>query len=197
MGGAVFGLRRVLCVAHGSAGCPRRDALCASRLGLRRGEGLMLLMRRCTLRPLKVRSLDPGWSCGIRFFGPRMDLRGLARSPDECDRGDTRTAAARTAGSTAVPSEAHNAPPNSCRMRSCAKMRLQLFWNVHLQIIGLKVPWNEHLQKIPGAGGSIFHSPVATRDAPLSRFLCPVQVCGTTSHPANRHPGLNGGKGKG
>ncbi len=39
-------------------------------------------------------------------------------------------------------------------MRSYARTRLQLLWNVHLQIIRLKVPWNEQLQKIPGGGAS-------------------------------------------
>ena len=42
--------------------------------------------------------------------------------------------------------------PKSFTMRTYAKTRLQLPWNPHLQIIGLKVRWNEHLQKIPGWG---------------------------------------------
>jgi hypothetical protein len=44
--------------------------------------------------------------------------------------------------------------PNPFRMRTYAKTCLQLLWNVQLQIIGLKVPWNEHLQKTPGVGAS-------------------------------------------
>ncbi len=41
----------------------------------------------------------------------------------------------------------------SFRMRTYAKMCLQVLWNPHLQFIGLKVPWNEHLQKTPGGEG--------------------------------------------
>src|SRR5712692_11088640 len=33
-------------------------------------------------------------------------------------------------------------------------MTIQLLWNPHLQIIGLKLPWNEQLQKTPGGGAS-------------------------------------------
>jgi len=39
-------------------------------------------------------------------------------------------------------------------IRSYAKTRLQLLWNPHLQIIGLKVPWNETVTKMPGGGAS-------------------------------------------
>ncbi len=35
-------------------------------------------------------------------------------------------------------------------MRSCAETRWQVLWNVQLQIIGLKVSWNEQLQETPG-----------------------------------------------
>src|SRR5712692_9877297 len=42
----------------------------------------------------------------------------------------------------------------SFTMCTCARTRPQLLWNVHLQIIGLKVSWNEHLQKVPGWRGS-------------------------------------------
>ncbi len=38
----------------------------------------------------------------------------------------------------------------SFTMHSYEKTRRQVLYNAHLQIIGLKVPWNEHLQKTPG-----------------------------------------------
>ncbi len=42
---------------------------------------------------------------------------------------------------------------NPFTMCTCAKTPLQVLCNPQLQIIGLKVPWNEQLQKIPGGRG--------------------------------------------
>src|SRR5712692_9321444 len=42
----------------------------------------------------------------------------------------------------------------SFRICTCAKTPLQLLWNLHVQIIELKVFCNEQLQKIPGWRGS-------------------------------------------
>ncbi len=48
----------------------------------------------------------------------------------------------------------HVLTAKSFRIRSYEKMRLQVLCNAHLQIIGLKVPWNEQLQKTPGGRGT-------------------------------------------
>ena len=47
-------------------------------------------------------------------------------------------------------SKAAGSDCKSFRIRTYEKMYPQALWNLHLQIIGLKVPWNEQLQKTPG-----------------------------------------------
>src|SRR5712692_11157184 len=57
--------------------------------------------------------------------------------------------------------------PKSFTIRTYAKMCLQVLWNLHLQMIGLKAHWNQHIQKTPGGRG-----PALVANAGLKDGFC-------------------------
>jgi len=130
-------------------------------------EGRCALERSRTSRRVQAMNRprgDRAWTCGVAIPVRFSDSGGVYWTPetgvvfpghvlcvpDGLPGCSSSQRSLRLCGESCSGAQNEKISPKSFTMRTYAKMRLQLLWNAHLQIIGLKVPWNEHLQKIPG-----------------------------------------------